>query len=310
MSELPYVVSAGMFLAVMMITIGIMQKRGHFRPNRLVARLKPQEAGEMGDQSSFATGELTPWRKMAAPALEIIKHRFGARFSKGGLQATEALLIAANRPYGMTAVDFHALKILSAAVLGVFGFVYSALLGDIGIDMLPLVVLGLLGGYVLPDYHVKRALAKRRATITREIILVLDLLAMAVQHGVDEKIALRVVSEKVNGLLGKELSIVVRDMDRGMNISDAFKELHMRCDTPEVYEVYNNVIRLSAIYGTPMKDVLKGISDKVRHQVSQKADEEAEKSKVHVYLPLGLCNVPAMFLVLLGPTLLMIYRLF
>lgn len=197
------------------------------------------------------------------------------------------------------------------------GFAASALL--LGVlsqapipKMLMWVVGGALLGYVLPLLIVRRKAKFRVREIQETLPDTLDLLVISVEAGLGIDAALvRVAKEQADqGLaIGDEFQLMSQEIQAGVMRREALNRLAERVGIDDLRglvvfltqteEVGGSIARSLRVYATTM-----------RQKRSQRAEETARKAVIKLIFPLVMFILPALFLVVLGPAVINLFKLF
>jgi tight adherence protein C len=171
-------------------------------------------------------------------------------------------------------------------------------------------VLSALLGFYLPDIWLRQKTDKRKIELLHALPDALDLLVICVEAGMGLDSAMyRVAQEtKLNnpGLSG-ELQLMNLEIRAGKQRKDALKNLALRTNLEEINSLVTLLVQTDQ-FGTSMADALRVYSDSYRTQRYQKAEEKAAKLPVKLIFPLLIFIFPALFVVLLGPAAISIYR--
>jgi tight adherence protein C len=89
----------------------------------------------------------------------------------------------------------------------------------------------------------------------------------------------------------------------------ALKNLALRTNLDEISSLTTLLVQTDR-FGTSMADALRIYSESYRTQRYQRAEEIAAKLPVKLIIPLALCIFPSLFLVILGPAVISIFRAF
>ena len=165
-------------------------------------------------------------------------------------------------------------------------------------------------GFYLPDIWLRQKTDKRREKILNALPDALDLLVVCVEAGMGLDSAIgRVAKDSQNGSpeLSDELHFMTLELRAGKSRRDALRNLAVRINLDEVKSLVTLLIE-SEKFGTSMAEALRVYSDSYRIQRQQRAEEVAAKLPVKLLIPLGLCIFPALFVVILGPAFISIYR--
>jgi tight adherence protein C len=171
-----------------------------------------------------------------------------------------------------------------------------------------LVAFGL--GFLMPDWDLQRRAAERRALVLMELPTVLDMLTLATSAGMALEQALEEVARHSEGVVARELRLMVRELALGQHptLHAALAAMAERLGTPEVDHVLG---RMSAAYeqGLPLGQALAAHAQSVRERQRLHIVEEGGKATVRMLLPVALLILPALFVVVLVPAAVELTRL-
>ena len=194
----------------------------------------------------------------------------------------------------------YAAKVLGAVLaLALVGAVaVLAHLPAVGVVLLLLV--GAAAGFVVPDVLLSSRADDRQGDIRRTLPEALDLMAISVQAGVGLEQAIAVVSERLPGALGEELTRFLSEVQLGFSRREALMNLRDRTDCPELSTFILSLLQADAL-GIAIGDVLKTQASEIRAKRRQRARERAAKAPVRLLFPLVFGILPSLFVVILGP---------
>jgi len=165
-------------------------------------------------------------------------------------------------------------------------------------------------GYYLPDLWLRFKIARRKELILNGFPDALDLLVVCVEAGMGLDSAINRVAKEIkldNKVLSGELELYNLEMRAGKLRKDALRNLAMRTDLEEVNSLATLLIQTDK-FGTSVGQALKVYSDTMRTQRYQRAEERAAKIPVKLIFPLILFIFPSLFVAILGPAVINIYR--
>jgi tight adherence protein C len=177
---------------------------------------------------------------------------------------------------------------------------------------LTMMIFGALFGYYLPDIWLLQKSEKRREKLLAALPDALDLLAICVEAGVGIDAALQRVSQEIaidSPELSDEFNYANLELRAGKARHDALRDLALRTNLTEINSLVT-LLNQTDKFGTSMASALRVYSESYRTERYQKAEELAAKLPVKLLFPLLLFIFPAMFVILLGPALISIYRAF
>jgi len=162
------------------------------------------------------------------------------------------------------------------------------------------------GGFLAPDFWLGRKIAKRQAEIKKGLPDVLDLLVICVEAGLSlDQATARTAQEleKAQPALSDELGIVALEQRAGRARTDAWKHLAERTDVDVIRNLVSMLVQAEQ-FGTSIGKTLRVHSDTLRTKRVQEIEEKAAKLSVKLLFPLVLFIFPSLFLVVLGPAVL------
>ncbi|MGD9972053.1 MAG: type II secretion system F family protein [Desulfatirhabdiaceae bacterium] len=165
-------------------------------------------------------------------------------------------------------------------------------------------------GFYLPDLWLYNRGLHRKEDILNGFPDALDLLVVCVEAGMGLDAAISRVAREIeveNPTLSDELTLFSLEMRAGLLRRDALKNLSMRTDLVEVNRLTTLLIQTDR-FGTSVGNALKIFSDTLRTQRYQRAEELAGKIPVKLLFPMILFIFPALFVVILGPAAIQIYK--
>jgi tight adherence protein C len=220
---------------------------------------------------------------------------------------TEHRLALAGNPGGIRTIDFLGLKIIAAAAGFIVGFVLFGLLGRSPLmGAIIGIILGALGYVGLEFWLGGQAKARQRA-ILRAVPDTLDLLTISVRAGLGFDGALSKVVEKTKGPLADEFSRALAEIRVGRARRDALRDVLERTDVQALSTFIGAIIQAEQL-GVPIAKVLEVQSEQLRIERRQRAEEMAAKAPIKMLFPLVGCIFPAMFIVILGPAIILIIK--
>src|SRR5688572_14138151 len=167
-------------------------------------------------------------------------------------------------------------------------------------------------GWVAPTFYVRSRLKARQKEVQLALADMLDMLVVCVEAGLGLNQALVRVAdeiEHVSTVMSEQLAMVNLEMRAGTPRDEALKNLAERTGLADIRSLVNMMIQTDR-FGTSVADALRVHSDTMRTKRRQRAEEAAAKTTIKLVFPLVLFVFPAMFLVVIGPSALAIYRTF
>ncbi|MDQ1477001.1 MAG: tight adherence protein [Actinomycetota bacterium] len=226
--------------------------------------------------------------------------------AKQSLESLSMLLMSAGMR-NTSAQTFLAAKGISAGggillgiIIGAFSsvtavFLFACMLGAVG--------------YIAPAIVVSHRAKRRQATIVSQLPDALDLLAVSVEAGLGFDGAVAKLTQYMSGPLPEEFELALGEMRIGESRSDALKKLAQRAGTPEVSSFVRSIVQADQL-GTSLGRILRVQATDTRLKRQAIAEERAMKAPIKMLFPTVAFIFPAMFIVILGPALLNLGKLF
>jgi len=163
------------------------------------------------------------------------------------------------------------------------------------------ILLSIVIGYFLPILWIGSVAAKRDRRIQRALPDALDILTVSVEAGLGFDIALSKVVEKTGGPLADEFSVVLHEIRMGRGRADALKRLTDRSKVEDLSYFVSSLIQADRL-GVSIVKMLRIQSDQMRIKRRQMAEQIARKAPLKMSVVLILFVLPALLLILLGPS--------
>ena len=167
-------------------------------------------------------------------------------------------------------------------------------------------------GYLVPDFWLGKKIGSRQKKIRLGLPDVLDLLVICVEAGLGlDQATARTAQElaEAQPAVADELSIVSLEQRAGRPREDAWRHMAERTDVDSVRNLVSMLIQ-SEQFGTSVAKTLRTHSETLRVQRIQQVEEMAAKTTVKLIFPLVLFIFPCLFLVTLGPAVIMMSESF
>jgi tight adherence protein C len=162
-------------------------------------------------------------------------------------------------------------------------------------------------GFLAPDFWLGRQIKNRQAKIRRGLPDVLDMLVICVEAGLSLDQATARTAEELRQsqpILSDELGVVALEQRAGSARSEAWKHLADRTGLDIVRNLVSMLVQ-SEQFGTSIAKTLRVHSDTLRTKRVQEIEEKAAKLSVKLLFPLVLFIFPSLFVVVLGPAVIL-----
>lgn len=165
-------------------------------------------------------------------------------------------------------------------------------------------------GYYAPTFWLGMKVEARKTQIRNGLPDAIDLLIVCIEAGSGVDQALARVGEELKiayPVLAKEIETIASEMRAGTPRMDAFRHFAERTRVDDVRQLVAMLVQTDR-FGTSLGQALRTHADASRTKRRQRAEEKAAKLGVKLLFPLVFCLFPAFYLVVLGPSMLRIFR--
>ncbi|CAA2107773.1 hypothetical protein MBUL_04328 [Methylobacterium bullatum] len=175
---------------------------------------------------------------------------------------------------------------------------------------LMMVIAALLLGIKAPELYLLNATKKRQSEIQTAWPDALDLALICVESGMSVEHAIRRVSIETvtqSVALAEELAVTAAELSYLPDRRMAFENLGNRVGLDAVKAVTTALIQAER-YGTPVGQALRVLSQESRDQRMNAAEKKAAALPPKLTVPMILFFLPVLFVVILTPAIIQIYR--
>lgn len=224
-------------------------------------------------------------------------------------QNIERKLIQSGNPRNLTFNSFLVQMMISMVIFGAFILILVRVKPLELQRIILLTFLALILGVILPVVLLNFRVQKRQAIIQKSLPDILDILLVSVEAGLGFDMALKRVTEKMQGELSKEFKRALEEMRRGKSREEALRGIVYRTGVADLSSFITSVIQAEQL-GTNIADALRIQAGTMRQKRRQRAEEAAMKAPVKMLFPLVFFIFPTLFVVILGPALIRIFQAF
>lgn len=182
--------------------------------------------------------------------------------------------------------------------LGVAGWVFSPLLGFIGL------VAGGVAGWSSVSRALRREVDARSESAEQQLSQMVEVIVLGLQSGMSFDRSLSLYHQRFEGSLSRAFASAQGQWMHGLvDRSEGLRRVARSYDSLLFDRLAENVIR-SVRFGTSLADGLSVVAVEARAVRKAKLEERVAKAPVKMLLPVGGLILPAMLLLILGPIML------
>ncbi len=245
--------------------------------------------------------------RVVLPFMRAVGRRLLRFTPMGWVEAKATALAKAGWTGRFTPEQVLGAKLLLPLFVGTF--LGLRLLDDSSVRSVAMVVAMTVASFVMPDLLVRSKADRRAEEITRVLPDVLDQVTISVEAGLGFEAALARVTESENHALAQEFGRMLQDVQLGSTRADALEALANRSQVDDLRTVVLT-LRQAESLGVPLARSLRTLSAEIREKRRFRAEEKANQLPIKMIFPLGVCILPALFIVILGPAVVRFVQLF
>ena len=261
---------------------------------------KPQDTDGAGSFKKYILSIVNPLGSLIKPKSENDIYKMRKSLVRAGYRKSNAMVI------------FYGMKVLLAILLPVGLLIFKVFITKALpiVSFMTLSIVMALIGYSLPNYLLILVTAQRKRKILEGFPDALDLMVVCVEAGMGLDAAIFRAGREIelkNKVISEEFKLLSLELRAGKTRREALKNLAIRVDLEDINSLMSLLIQTDR-FGTSVAQALRVHSDSMRIKRHQMAEEIAAKLPVKLVFPLIVFIFPSLFVVLLGPAAIKIYR--
>jgi tight adherence protein C len=207
---------------------------------------------------------------------------------------------------------FFGIKVILTLLFPLVFLLYSGFIRGQGVSIsvaTATIVLASMG-YYLPNALLAMKIRTRKEEVERALPDAIDMMTVCVEAGLALDGAIRRSCEELHmssPALADELGLMLLELQAGSSRVNAMRNLVLRTGVADV-ATFVTIMLQSEHFGTDVGSALRTLSTMMRETRKQRAEEEAAKIPVKMLFPLIFFIFPSLFIVILGPAIIGIFR--
>jgi len=242
--------------------------------------------------------------------LEKILHPFQGMLPRSAKEVSNLRKLLARAGYreAKQVNTYYAAKVLAPAVLCLL----ATFAGSLPLSPLFLYVTAAGLGFLVPDFWLGRLIKARQLSIRLGLPEALDLLVVCVEAGLSLDKAIMRTAEEMRvsqPAIADELALIGLEQRAGRPRAEAWNECAERTGVETVRSLASLIIQADK-FGTSVGKALRSQAETLRTRRRQDAEEQSAKTTVKLVFPLVLLIFPSLFVVTLGPSMIIMFEAF
>jgi tight adherence protein C len=303
MNLLPIFLGLAAAAGVWLVATGVRSTRTGDAASLARQRLARQELG-LGQSAIALALEKPLGERLTAPIRGWLSKQIKRVTPAGQAANFQRQLDFAGNPLGLDPTGVQTIRVAVAAALGTIGVGLGVLIGStlaLGIFL----VLGLALGFYLPIVWLDQLVRERRAEIEAALPNALDVIAISMEAGLGLDRAAEQLVRHQEGPLTLLVARALREIELGRPRADALEEMAEATGIEDFVALIRSILHAERT-GVPIARTIAAHAAQMRVKRRLKIRVEAARASLKILLPTVGCVFPTLWLIILGPALLVI----
>ncbi|TMB79974.1 MAG: hypothetical protein E6I12_03710 [Chloroflexi bacterium] len=306
MNALPIVIGIAAAVGAYVLTIGIIASRAADPTTLARERLARQEVG-LGQSAVALQLEKPLVERLMAPLRRWMERQTMRMTPEAQAAHYRRQLDFAGNPLNLDPAGLQTLRIAAAAALGAIGTAIGMFLGTpiaIGIAL----VAGVAIGFYVPVIWLEQLVRERRTELEASLPNALDVVAISMEAGLGLDRALEQLVRHQDDSLTLLVARALREIQLGRPRAAALVEMAEATGIEDFTSLVRGILYAERT-GVPIARTIAAHAAQMRVKRRLKIRTEAARASLKILLPTVGCVFPTLWLVLLGPALLVVLTL-
>lgn len=239
-------------------------------------------------------------------ALEDILRPLSKKNVQGGTYISKSKKLLLQAGYASSEDDvirYDAKRLATTLIVGLFLLIFLCL--DFAVENLLICILVLYLVYRWPEMKLKKEIKFKQKEFMRYLPDAVDLLSICVEAGLGLDASFMKVSEEFNltsKTVSTEFARLNRDILSGLNREDAYKNLLLRNENPDLQAFVALLIQTDRL-GTSISQSLDAFCDSLRTKKRQRIEELSQQASTKMTIPMVLFMLPSILIIILYPAM-------
>jgi len=301
MNALPLIIGIGAALGAYMLTVGIIASRAADATTLARERLARQEVG-LGQSAVALQLEKPLVDRLLGPMRRWTNRQMMRMTPEAQAANFRRQLDFVGNPLNLDPAGLQTLRIAAAAALGAIGTAIGMFLGTpfaIGLAL----VLGVAFGFYVPVVWLDQLVRSRRTELEATLPNALDVVAISMEAGLGLDRALEQLVRHQDDSLTLLVARALREIQLGRPRPDALVEMAEATGIDDFTSLVRGILYAERT-GVPIARTIAAHAAQMRVKRRLKIRTEAARASLKILIPTVGCVFPTLWLILLGPALL------
>jgi tight adherence protein C len=236
--------------------------------------------------------------------IEKIKPLSKKNTTLGSMSKSKKLLLQAGYASSEDDVIKYDAKRLSSTLLVGIVMIFLLIM-SFSKNMLIISILSLYLTYKFPEIKLKKEIKDRQKELMKYLPDAVDLLSICIRAGLGIDAAFQKVSEEftlTSPIVSIEFARLNKDILSGLNREDAYKNLILRNDNPDLHSFVALLVQSDKL-GTSISQSLGAFCDSMRTKKRQRIEELSQQASTKMTIPMVLFMLPSIFIIIMYPAI-------
>ena len=306
MSVLPILFGVAAAVGAYLLTVGMIASRAADAATFARERLARQEVG-LG-QSAVALELEKPFvQRLTAPLRRWLQRQMTRMTPEAQAAHFRRQLDFVGNPLNLDPAGLQTLRIAAAAAFGAIGTAIGMFIGTpfaIGLAL----VIGVGLGFYVPVFWLEQLVRERRAQLEASLPNALDVVAISMEAGLGLDRALEQLVRHQDDSLTLLVARALREIQLGRPRAEALEEMAVSTGVDDFASLVRGILYAERT-GVPVARTIAAHAAQMRVKRRLKIRTEAARASLKILIPTVGCVFPTLWLVLLGPALIVVLTL-
>jgi tight adherence protein C len=303
MNSIPILLGVIAALGVVLVAFGMRSSQATDAASLLRERLIRQELG-LGQSATALQLEKPLGQRLLEPVRKAILRQTNRLTPAAQAASFQRQLDFIGNPFGLDPAGVQTLRIAAGAGLGALGTALGIVIGT------PFAILiclagGAVLGFYLPLLWLRQLVGERRAQLEAVLPNALDVVAISMEAGLGLDRALEQLVRHQEGPLTLLVARALREIELGRPRADALNDMAEASGVEDFAALMRSILHAERT-GVPIARTIAAHSAQMRVKRRLQIRADAARASLKILLPTVGCVFPTLWLILLGPALLVI----